>query len=232
MAALLAQAVEDLGGGADHGDAAAGEDAFFDRGAAGVQGVLDAGLLFLHGDFGGGADVDLGHAAGQLGQAFLEFLAVVIAGGVVDLGLEGCSMRPLMAFSSPAPSMIVVLSLSMRIFLARPSWLEFDVLQLDAEFLEDGGAAGDDGDVFEHGLAAIAKAGGLDGGDLQRAAELVDDQGRQGFAFDILGDDEHGLALLGRLGENGDQVAGGGNLLLVNQDVGVLEHGFHGVRHR
>ena len=77
--------VEDLGRGADDGDAAAGEDAFFDRGAAGVQGVFDAGLLFLHGDFGGGADVDLGDAAGELGQAFLELLAVVVAGGVVDL---------------------------------------------------------------------------------------------------------------------------------------------------
>ena len=53
-----------------------------------MQGVFDAGLLFLHGDFGGGADVDLGHAAGELGQALLELLAVVIAGGVVDFVLE------------------------------------------------------------------------------------------------------------------------------------------------
>ncbi len=91
---FLANAVEDLGRGADDGDAAAGEDAFFNRGAAGVQGVFDAGLLFLHGDFGGGADVDLGDAAGELGQAFLELLAVVIAGGVVDLVLERLRCGP------------------------------------------------------------------------------------------------------------------------------------------
>ncbi len=104
---------------------------------------------------------------------------------------------------------------------------ELDVFELDAEFFEDGGAAGDDGDVFEHGLAAIAEAGGLDGGDLERAAELVDDQGREGFAFDVFGDDQHRLALLGGLAEDRDQVAGGADLLFVDQDVGVIEDGFH-----
>jgi hypothetical protein len=67
---------------------------------------------------------------------------------------------------------------------------ELDLLELDAEFFHDGLAAGEDGDVLEHGLAAIAEAGGLDGGDLEDAAELVDDEGGEGFAFDILGDDE------------------------------------------
>src|SRR5208337_3781603 len=67
--------------GSDHGDAAAGDDAFLDSGAGGVQGILDAGLLFLQLGLGGRPDVDLGHAAGQLGEAFLEFFAVVIAGG-------------------------------------------------------------------------------------------------------------------------------------------------------
>jgi hypothetical protein len=69
---LLEGVVERLAG-AEHGDAAAGEDALFDRGAAGVQGVLDAGLLLLHLDLGRGADVDLGDAAGELGQALLSF---------------------------------------------------------------------------------------------------------------------------------------------------------------
>src|SRR6185437_1338340 len=50
---LLGQARENLGGRPDDGDAAAGEDAFFNRCAAGVQRVFDAGFLFLHGDFGG-----------------------------------------------------------------------------------------------------------------------------------------------------------------------------------
>src|SRR5205814_1873852 len=63
---LLADAVQHAGGGADDGDPAAGQDPLLDRGAAGVKGVLDAGLLLFHGHFGRGADVDLGYAARQL----------------------------------------------------------------------------------------------------------------------------------------------------------------------
>ena len=70
----------------------------------------------------------------------------------------------------------------------------FDVegFEVDAEFFKDGGAAGDDGDVFQHGLAPIAKARGLDRDDFQRAAELVDNQRGESFACDIFGDDEQG----------------------------------------
>ncbi len=83
----IAAAVEGFDG-ADQRHAAAGDDAFLHRGAGGVQGVLDAGFLFLQFRFGGGADVDLGHAAGQLGQAFLQFLAVVVAGGAFDFAAD------------------------------------------------------------------------------------------------------------------------------------------------
>src|SRR5690606_40983585 len=81
---LLAEGVE-AGGRAQDGDAAAGEDALFDRRTAGVEGVFDAGLLLLHLDLGRRADVDLGHAAGELGEALLELLAVVVAARVLDL---------------------------------------------------------------------------------------------------------------------------------------------------
>jgi hypothetical protein len=75
-------------------DAAAGEDALFDGGAGGVQRVLDAGLLLLHLDLGGGADVDLGDAAGELGEALLELLAVVVAGGASISGRGSARCGP------------------------------------------------------------------------------------------------------------------------------------------
>ena len=77
-----------LDGRAEQGDAAAGEDAFLEGRAGGVQGVLDAGLLLLHLALGRGADVDLGHAAGQLGQPLFQLLAVVVALGVGDLAAD------------------------------------------------------------------------------------------------------------------------------------------------
>ena len=75
-------------------DAAAGHDALFDRGAGGAERVLDAVLLLLQLGLGGGADLDDGHAAGQLGQPLLELLAVVVRGGVLDLGLDLASCAP------------------------------------------------------------------------------------------------------------------------------------------
>ncbi len=67
-------------------------------------------------------------------------------------------------------------------------------------------AAGEDSDVLEHGLAAIAEAGGLDGCDLERATELVDDERREGFAFDVFGDDQqNGLPLLATFSRSGSR---------------------------
>jgi hypothetical protein len=59
-----------------------------------VSGVFDAVLLLLQLDLGRGADLDDGNAAGQLGQALLELLAVVVGVGVVDLGAGSGSTRP------------------------------------------------------------------------------------------------------------------------------------------
>ena len=179
------------------GHAAAGQNAFFDRRTRGVQGVFDAGLLLLHVGFGLGADGDDRHAAGELGQPLLELLLVVLALGL-SICLRICWIRFWMSFVLPAPSTIVVLFLSTVIFLARPSCVEREVLELDAEVFADQRAAGEHGDVAQHRLAAIAEAGGLHGADVEHAAELVDDQGRQRFAFDVFGDDQQRLAGLAR----------------------------------
>ena len=88
------------------------------------------------------------------------------------------------------------------------------------------GATGDDGDVFQHGLAAIAKTGGFDGRHLEDAAELVDDERSQGFAVDILGDDEDRLAGFSGFAEGGHQLASAADFLFVDEDVDIIKHGF------
>ena len=70
---------------ADERHAAAGDDALFDGRAGRVERVLDAGLLLLHLGLGRRADLDHRDAADELRQALLELLAVVVAGGVLDL---------------------------------------------------------------------------------------------------------------------------------------------------
>src|ERR1039458_4846373 len=75
-------------GCAQQRDAAAGDDAFLNRRAGSMQSIFHAGFLFLHFGFGGRADLDYRDAAGELGQTFLQLLAVVIAGRLVDLRTE------------------------------------------------------------------------------------------------------------------------------------------------
>ena len=114
----------------------------------------------------------------------------------------------------------------MRTFLARPKLGQLDVFELDAKLFEDGGAAGDDGDVFEHGLAAIAKAGGLDGGDFEGAAELVDHQSCQASPSTSSAMMSTGLPDSAALLRAGTNVAGAADFLFVDQDVDIIQDGF------
>src|SRR5918995_721576 len=68
--------------------ATARDDALFDRCTSGRKRVLDAVLLLLELDLCRGADLDDGDAAGQLREALLELLAVVVRGGLLDLRLD------------------------------------------------------------------------------------------------------------------------------------------------
>ena len=71
---------------------------------------------------------------------------------------------------------------------------EANAFQLDAGLFHDRLAAGQDRDVFEHRLAAIAEARSLHGAGVQRAAQLVHDESGQRFAFHFFGDDQQRLA--------------------------------------
>ena len=127
----------------------------------------------------------------------------------------------------PAPSTIVVLSLSTTILLARPRSVSRDVFEFDAKFLGDELAAGENGDVFEHRFAAIAKARGFDGDATQRAANLVDHESGQSFAFDVFGNNDERLARLGDLLKDRQEIFHIADFLFMNQQIGVFEHAFH-----
>ena len=191
--------------------------------------VFHAGFLFLHFGFGRGADFDYGYATDQLRQPLLQLLAVVVAGGLVDLAANFLHA----AFD------LAVLALALddgRVVLVDGDFLglaeigHLDVLKLDAEVFGDGFAAGQDCDVLQHGLATVAESRGLHGRHVQRAAQLVDHQGRQRFAFHVFSDDHERTAALCDLLEQREQVFHRRDLLLVNQDVGVFLHRLHALR--
>ena len=100
-------------------------------------------------------------------------------------------------------------------------------LQLQTHFLADDGAAGEDGDILQHLLAAVAEAGGLDAHHVQGAPQTVDDQGVQSLALNILSDDDQLLAGLDQLLQDGQDVGDDGDLLIGDEDIGVVNDGLH-----
>src|SRR6185312_2740703 len=203
-------------------DAATGDDALLDGRLRVANGVLDAVLALLQLDLGGRADLDDRDTAGQLGQALLELLAVVVRVRLLDLGPD---------LVDPALDLLGVtatvddggLVLGDDDLAGGAQQAQVGVVELEADLLADDGATGQDGDVLQHGLAAVAEARGLDGDGLEGAAHLVDHQGRQGLALDVLGDDDQRLAGLHDLLEDGQQVLDRGDLAVGDQDVRVVE---------
>src|SRR5215468_11196734 len=212
--------------GAQQRDAAARHDPFLDRGAGGVERVLDPVLLLLHLDLGGAADADHRHAARELGQPLLQLLAVIVGRGLLDLRLDlaDAGLDVLLLAGAVDDRGLLLLDDDL---LGAPEHGGRHVLELDAEFLRNELAAGEDRDVLEHGLAAVAEAGGFDGGDLESAAKLVDDEGGERLALHVLGHDQQRLAGLDDRLEHREHRLQPRELLLVQQDEGVLKLGHH-----
>src|SRR5450432_2992779 len=104
---------------------------------------------------------------------------------------------------------------------------ERDVLHLDAEIFRDRLAAGQHRDVLQHGLAAIAEARSLHSGNLEAAAQTVDDEGGESFAFDVFRDNHKRLAALHHGFQQGKQFIQLRQLLFIDQDVGIFHFNAH-----
>ena len=81
-------------------------------------------------------------------------------------------------------------------------------------------APGEDRDVLQHALAAVTEARRLDRNGRERATQLVDDDGGERLALDVLGHDQQRSTGLDDLLEHGQEVLDGPDLLVRDQDVG------------
>src|SRR5262249_25507990 len=218
-------------GGRQQRHAAAGDDALLERRAGRLDGVLDAVLLLLHLRLGGGADLDHGHATGELREALLELLAIEVGVGGLDLGLD---------LLDPGLDLLAVTGAvddRRRVLVdddpaGAAELRELGVLELETHLLGDDLAAAQDRDVLEHALAAVAEARRLDGDGLEGAAQLVDHDRRERLALDVLGHDQQRAAGLDDALEHRQDVLDRADLLVGDQDVRVVEDGLHalGVR--
>ena len=141
-----------------NGESAAWNDALLNGSACGRKRVLDAVLLLLQLDLGSGAHLDDGDTAGELGQAFLELLAVEVGSGLIDLCLDLVDAARDVVFAAGAVY-------ERGLFLGSDDSagasqiFNGDRVELASHFLADDLAAGEDGHVLEHCLAAVAEAG-------------------------------------------------------------------------
>jgi hypothetical protein len=94
--------------------------------------VVNAILALLHLDLGGAADADHRDAAGQLGEALLELLAVIVRRGLLDLSLDLVDPALDVGLLAGAVDDRGVLLLDHHL-LGATEHGERDVLQLDAE---------------------------------------------------------------------------------------------------
>ncbi len=81
---------------------------------------------------------------------------------------------------------------------------------------------GQNSDIFQHSLAAIAKAWSFDGQDVEGTTHLVDNQGCQGLTVQILGNDDQlfGTGLQNAL-QHGKDIGNRADLLIGDKDVGI-----------
>ncbi len=105
--------------------------------------------------------------------------------------------------------------------------IQSGILQLIAQLGADHGAAGENGDILQHLFSSVAVAGSFYSHHVKGTTKLVDNQGGKGLALHILGDDQKLLAGLNDLLQKRQNLLDIGNLLISDQDAGVLQRGFH-----
>ena len=216
----------DLTGSVYISAAAAKDNAFLDCCSCRVQGVFHTVFGFLHLCLGSGTDTDDSYAAGQLGQTLLQLLLIKAGCGLFDLVLDlggSCRDGALVARAVYDDGGILC---DLDGFRAA-KLVQGRVLELQAQVSADNGTAGQDGDILQHGFPSVTIAGCLDSRHIECAAQLVDDQSGQGFAFDILSDDQQSCAHLDDLLQQGQDVLNGGDLLVRDQDERIFQIGFH-----
>ena len=210
----------------DVSTAAAKDDSFLYGCPGSIEGIFHTEFGFLHLGLCSCADADDCDTACQLGKTLLELLAVEIRLGLFDLLLDlGDTLvdRVLLAESVDNDGLF----LADLDALGAAELLHGSILELQAEVGADDSTAGQDSDILEHGFPSVAVAGCLDSDNVESAAQLVDDEGRQSFALDVLSHDQEPCAHFDDLLEHGKNILDGGDLLICDQDEGILEVGFH-----
>ena len=179
-------------------------------------------LDLLELNLGSCANLDDCNAAGELSKTLLELLAVKVRGGVLNFSLDlGDTVIDCVLGTSATNDGCGLLGNLDG--LSATEHLCADLVEVDAELLDDCLAAGENSDVLEHALTTVAVCRSLDCADVQNAAELVEDKGGQSLAVDVLSHDEQRCALLLDSLKDRQDILDGGNLVVGHEDVRIVQ---------
>ena len=101
------------------------------------------------------------------------------------------------------------------------------ILEFKSELARNDLAAGEDSNIAEHFLSLLAEGRSLDRNHGEGAAQLVQNDGGESLALNILGDDKQLLACLNDLLEHGQDVLHCRDLLVCDEDVAVVKNSLH-----
>ena len=137
-----------------------GDDTFLDCGPSRMKRIFDPRLLLFHLDLGRRAYFDDSDTAGQLGYPLLQLLPVVLRAGLFDLLTNRGNAR-LDVFLDASPIDNGGVLLADKDALGFTEIIESNLVELQANFLGDDSATGENSHVLQHRLAAITKTGRL-----------------------------------------------------------------------
>src|SRR6266852_3530451 len=194
-----------------------------------VHGVLDSSLFLFQLGLSRRTHLDDRNAADEFGQTLLQLFLVVVRCSLFDLRTKLFDSAFNRAALTGARDDCGVVFIYGHL-LGAAQFFDFNVLELYAEILVDGLPTGENGNVLEHRLAAVAEARGFHSSALQCAAQLVHHQGGQGFSVDVLRNDQQRFAHLGHLFEQGQQVLHRADLFFVDQNADIFQDALHAFR--
>lgn len=215
--------VQSVGGSLQESGTTTGQDTLLNGGAGGVQGIDNTVLLLTNLNLGGTTDLDDGNTTRELGKTLLELLLLVLGGSGV--GHDATDL--LAALGNGVLAALTVEDNGVLLGdgdgTSGTQHLGGELLELDIELIGEDGTVGQNSQVTQDALAVVTEAGGLDGGDLELTAQLVQNADGESLTLNVLGDDDQGTAKGGGGLQGGDDVLDSGDLLLREQDQGLLE---------
>lgn len=207
----------------EKGSTTAGDDTLLNSGTGSVESIVVPVLLLSDLNLARTTNLDNGNTATELGQSLLELGPVVIRSSrIVDQSSD--------LLASRLNEALVTLTVEDNSVLLGDSngassteHVGGSLLKLDVEFVSEDGTAGEDGNVTEDRLSVVAESGGLDGSDGELTSKLVENDSSKRLAVNVLGNDQQRSTGLGGNFEGRKDVLKGRDLLLGEEDEGLLE---------